>query len=84
MQSQTYSSPEASIGDIEIEDPKSNTPGISEKIASEIKKQLHQAIEEIKLEVLSHVKIEITTLVKELLNAAKEELEKKKDISMGN
>ena len=39
MQSQTYSSPEASIGDIEIEDPKSNTPGISEKIASEIKKK---------------------------------------------
>ena len=38
MQSQTYSSPEASIGDIEIEDPKSHTPGISEKIASEIKK----------------------------------------------
>mgnify|MGYP004445397793 CR=1 FL=1 len=84
MQSQTSSPSGASTGNIEMEDFKSHTPEISEKIANEVKKQIHEAIEELKLEIMSYVKTEITTLVNELLNIAREEIDKKKYRSMGN
>lgn len=83
MQSQTSSQSGASTGNTEREDLKNLIPEISVKIATEIKREIHEAIAETKLERMSHVKTEIPTLFNYLHNIAREEIDFKKDKRMG-
>lgn len=44
---------------------------------SDIKKQIHETIEEMRLEILSQVKKEMTSLINELLSIVREDMNKK-------
>lgn len=65
--------PRTSTGDIKIGDIRSHVPEISKKIATE----MHEAIEEIRLEIISQVKKEMTTSIKKLLSIAREDIDNK-------
>lgn len=54
----------------------SYTPEISERIANEVRNQLHEIVEAVKSE-MSHIK-EITNILKELLSRSREDIDQKR------
>ena len=77
MQSQTSSPSQESLGAMYIEENTSHTPEIPEMISTEIKKQVWEAMKELKSEIISQVKEEMIKVVKEILNASNKDTAKK-------
>ena len=78
MQSQNSSPFQESLGATYIEENTSHTPEIPEMISTKIKKQVQEAMKELKSEIISQVKEEMIKVVKEIVNASKEDTAKKK------
>lgn len=74
MQPQTPCPLKTNPGDINIEIGR-HTPEISEMTTTDVKKQIHQAIEEIISEMISQVKKEMTVIIKALPSISRESID---------
>lgn len=77
LQPQTSSPSQETLGAMYIEENISHPPHISDTIATEIDKQLQEALKKFKLEIISQIKEEMIKEMKEILNISKENTDKK-------
>ena len=68
--------PRINTGDTNIEDTGNHILKISELVVSEVKEKLQKGGEEIRTERISEVEKERITIMKDLINASKEEIDK--------